>query len=369
MDVSSLAVMQMAESWNALTAAVEFAVSRITDDQDPLNEREAADGHQYVVRMLTAVSESALLTVDPTQPAFLPMLESVRFLGASGPDIDYDVALVEPGVRHRITGRRGGASFVGIAIYGHAGERGASGIVGSIDVDDLADDSGTFAYEFQHPDAARVIIRQYFHDRSTQPAGSWHIERLVDVDAAGRAHTASPTALPTTAGMAARVQNAAESLRWNAQLNRLWSPELRTTPNTFVRQPPEEIVAAITNPDVTYAFSWWRLADGEALVIDLEPPATRYWGLQLCDRWFQSYPERRSNINDRQIVRAPDAPVRIVISDGDPGHPNWLDTCGHRTGVMFFRWLHVDPDVLPRCRVVPVEDVAALSPTHAPVDS
>jgi hypothetical protein len=36
---------------------------------------------------------------------------------------------------------------------------------------------------------------------------------------------------------------------------------------------------------------------------------------------------------------------------------------------MFFRWLHVDPDVLPRCRVVPVEDVAALPPTHAPVDS
>jgi hypothetical protein len=352
--------MQMADSWSALTEALDFAVSRITGDQDPLNERELADGHQYVVRMLTAVSESALLTFDPSQPSFMPMLESVRFLGASGPDIDYDIAMVEPGIPHRITGQRGGASFVGIAIYGHAGEKGASGILGSIDIDDLVGDDDSFSYEFDHPEAARVIIRQYFHDRANQPAGSWGIERLVgvgDTDTSAEADSTNP--LPTTAGMAARVKNAAESLRWNAQLNRLWTPELRATPNVFVRQPPEEIVAAVTNPDVTYAFSWWRVDDGEALVVDLDPPATSYWGLQLCDRWFQSYPERRSNINDRQVVREPDGSVRIVIAAGDPGHPNWLDTCGHRTGVMFFRWLHADPDVLPRCRVVPAGRVAA----------
>jgi hypothetical protein len=351
--------MQMSESWAALSDALEFAVSRITGDQDPLNEREAADGHQYLMRMLTAVSESALLTFDPAQPAFMPMLESVRYLGASGPDIDYDVAIVEPGVAHRISGVRGGATYVGIAIYGHTGETGASGIVGAVDVDDLVARNGTFSYEFSHPEAARVIIRQYFHDRSTQPGGSWTIERQTDSDAAGGATVGEPVLqLPTTEAMAARVRNSAESLRWNAQLNKLWSPELRQRPNSFVRQPPEEIVAAVTNPDVTYAFSWWRIAQAEALVIDVDPPATSYWGLQLCDRWFQAYPERRSNINDRQIVREPDAPVRIVIADGDPGHPNWLDTYGHRTGVMFFRWLHADPDTLPRCRVVPVNEIA-----------
>ena len=47
-----------------------------------------------------------------------------------------------------------------------------------------------------------------------------------------------------------------------------------------------------------------------------------------------------------------DGSVRIVISDGDPGVPNWLDTSGHHTGVMFFRWLHADIAQQPVCHVV-----------------
>ncbi len=338
--------------------ALRFAVSCIDDDPDPLNEREAADGHQYVVRMLTAVSESALLTFDPTRPAFWPMLESVRYLGAAGPDIDYDVAIVEPGVPHRIEGRRGDATFVGICLYAHAGAQGAAGIVGSVDVDDVVDTDGRFTYEFEHPDAARVIVRQYFHDRAAQRPGAWTIERLDAADR-NRPGTASTAPLPTPAGVAARVANAAQSLRWNAQLNRLWTPHRRAVPNSFVRQTPEEIVAAVTNPDVTYSFSWWRIPDRQALVVEFVPPPTRYWALQLCDRWFQSFPDRRSNLNDRQVVPEPDGSVRIVIADGDPGHPNWLDTAGHRTGVMFFRWLHADPEVQPTCRLVPVGEVPA----------
>ena len=340
-------------SWARLGDALSFAVSRIEDDPDPLNEREAADGHQYVMRMLTAVADSALLTVDPRRPAFMPMLESVRYVGASGPDIDYDVALVLPGVRYRIAGERGSASFVGIAVYAQAGEQGASGIVAAVDVDEITGPEGSFVYEFDHPDSARVIIRQYFHDRSTQHRGHWTIDQVPPSPQEGGVVTR-----PTVAAMTERVVNAAESLRWNAQLNQLWSPERRATPNAFVRQTPDEIVAAITNPEVVYAFSWWRLEAGEALEIAFTPPETPYWGLQICDRWFQCYPDRRMNLNDQQVRYEPDGSVRLFLADGDPGHPNWLDTSGHRVGTMFFRWLHADPEVLPTCRVLSARDVA-----------
>jgi hypothetical protein len=52
--------------------------------------------------------------------------------------------------------------------------------------------------------------------------------------------------------------------------------------------------------------------------------------------------------------------VRLVLADGNPGHPNWLDTSGHLVGTMFFRWLHADPQALPACRLVPVGMVAQL---------
>lgn len=350
------------ESWRALTEAIDFATSCIDDDVDPRNEREAADGHQYVLRILRAVTESALVTFDPARPAFLPMLESVRHLGAAGPDIDYDVAPLMPGARHRITGTRGEASFVGITVYAGAGEQGASAIVASVDVDDIAGPDGAFTYEVGDPDAVRVIVRQYFHDRSAQAPGSWTIE-LLEADRAradrARADGAAPDRRPTVASVDARLANAARSLRWNAQLNRLWTPERRAEPNRFVRQTANDIVAAVPNPDVTYAFTWWRLDEGEALVVDVVPPPTRYWSLQVCDRWFQCFPDRRSCLNDRQVTTNADGTVRLVIADGDPGHPNWLDTSGHRTGIAFFRWLHADPEQLPTCRVVPATDLAA----------
>ena len=209
-------------------------------------------------------------------------------------------------------------------------------------------------YEFDHPEAARVIIRQYFHDRVAHTPGSATIERL-DTAAAGSTTTSAsavPVALPTLPGLAARISNAAQSLRWNAQLNTLWTPELRGHPNHLVRQTADDIVAAVSNPDVVYAFSWWRIAADEVLVIDVDSPECAYWSIQLCDRWFQCQPGRRTNLNNRQLSAAADGTVRIVVAHDDPGHPNWIDTSGHHTGTMFFRWLHADPEVLRQCTVM-----------------
>jgi len=339
-----------------LEEALAFAVGKIEGDPEPLNDRERADGNLYVVRMLSAVLAGCALQLDPDRPSFLPMLEPVRYVGGSGPDIDYDVAAVRPDSMYTVSGVRGDATFVGITVYAGAGVDGASAVVASVDVDDVLNPDGTFSWNFSHPEAARVIVRQYFHDRRTQSRGSWSIDR-VDTGAAG---SGAPTQrLMGTVEMHHRIVNAANSLRWNARLNELWTPERRMRPNEFVRQSADEIVAAIPNPDVVYSTAWWKIDDADDVaVIDFVPPATNYWGLQLVDRWFQCFPDRRSNLNDRQCVPNPDGSVTIVLSDGDPGVPNWLDTSGHRTGVAFFRWLHADIVNQPTCRIVSKANVS-----------
>ena len=341
------------EHWSRVTEAIDVATERIVGDRDPLNERELADGNEYVMRMLRAVSETSLVPIDLEHPSFLTMREPVRHLGAAGPDIDYDVAVLSPGERYRVAGTRGGAGYVGIVVYGSDGTGAASAILESVDVDEIADDAGAFTYDVEHPEAARLIIRQYFHDRATQPLGTWTIERVDHPKPAGTPATPRPNA----AIVSHRFANAATMIEWNAKLNTLWTPERRDHPNEFVRQSAEDIVAAIPNPDVTYSFTWWRIADDEALVIEATPPDTRYWAVQLCDRWFQSYPQRQSNLNDQQVTYEPDGSVRCVIADQDPGIGNWLDSGGHSTGVVFFRWLHAEPASLPTCRVAKVSEL------------
>ena len=58
------------------------------------------------------------------------------------------------------------------------------------------------------------------------------------------------------------------------------------------------------------------------------------------------------------IAYEPDGSWRIVVSDTDPGHPNWVSTAGRSSGLIWLRWFL--PDETPHrpvCRVVKVDEV------------
>ena len=89
-------------------------------------------------------------------------------------------------------------------------------------------------------------------------------------------------------------------------------------------------------------------------------PASRFTNVVLWNVHMQTleYRSRRCSLNAAQIATEADGTYRIIISDTDPGLPNWLDTGGHRRGTVFWRFLlpETQPET-PRCRVVPVTDL------------
>ena len=47
----------------------------------------------------------------------------------------------------------------------------------------------------------------------------------------------------------------------------------------------------------------------------------------------------------------------LVVAHEDPGHPNWLNPCGHRQGGMCWRWIRASEHPQPRTRVVKLESL------------
>jgi hypothetical protein len=101
------------------------------------------------------------------------------------------------------------------------------------------------------------------------------------------------------------------------------------------------------------------LADDEALVVTLTPPECDFWNFQLANYWLESldYRFRKIHVNKHTAVYRPDGSVEIVVATQDPGHPNWLDSCGHRRGTMCVRWIRAKTHPDPQTRVVKLADV------------
>ncbi len=89
----------------------------------------------------------------------------------------------------------------------------------------------------------------------------------------------------------------------------------------------------------------FHLADGEAILITLDPSGALYTGFQINDPWMIA-PDARSAqvcLNISQVEPNADGTVTYIISKDDPGAANWLDTTGYNDGFGIMRWQAVRP--------------------------
>lgn len=365
-------------AFDELLATLHDVRDRYVDSSErDFDEVEAVEGFRYAMHLLSEAND-LFVEGDPDRPRFSSMVTpSRKFLG-DNPDAIYFQARIRGDHGYRITGRRDRQCYVSFTVHGPDPAGGINGpVLADINDSDLdiAED-GTFELVLSPdeqpgtwvrlpPEARYVFVRNYWlAERSAQ--NDPDIAVRLDIEALD---DAGPAPVVDDELFAARLRDANAFLHAATLGSRVFgAPPVVQVP--FVSNEPNSVgtpwsfrsagVDAAGAVDIFYSSGTFALEPGQALVMEGVLPPSRFTNVMLWNVHMQTleYRSRRCSLNSAQIVTDGDGRYRIVISDTDPGTPNWLDTAGHRRGTIFWRFLlpEHDPET-PRCRVVPVSEV------------
>jgi Protein of unknown function (DUF1214) len=341
-------------AWRFFQEMLTNVTNIVTEDAE--TDRELLEGLRVIARVSSLCSQMAV-EADLGQPVFFDMCSPNRMIGGPNPDGNYYLAMIRGDRRYRITGTRGTSAYLGLQILAGTGLT-PRRMAGYLSDTDLAFETGSTSGEFaiilsaQQPtdsggaqwlripeDASSVVVREYLGDRDTETLATLRIEAL-DPD---------PVTPLTDAALAEQFTAMAWSLMKLATLHRTIKPELLDSPNTLLTSEAADLGPADTTPDNLYMLGTFRLEPGQALVLDIEPPDTRYWNVALESIWHECLEPRRrhSSVTNREVHPDADGRVRIAISERDFGFGHWLDTGGRHRGFVVLRWLDnpIPPDV------------------------
>ncbi|WP_370249792.1 DUF1214 domain-containing protein [Nocardioides sp.] len=349
-------------AWDALLAMFSDLADVVR--ADARDDRERLEGYRVLARVMALCSELSL-DVDPEVPRFFPMTTPMRQVAGPNPDGEYDLCALTPGRSYRVTGSRESVTYLGFQVMAGVGltPRRQAGYVSDSDLVLDADGRFTFVLAPRDPgtgehcvpipdDASAIVVRQYLVDRATERVATYDIEQL---------EPAGPVAELTDAALADQLG----AFMWTAfklmTLHRTVLPELMTETNRLVTAEAAALGSENTTPDNLYMLGMFDLASGEALVVDLEPPDTRYWSITLENVWHECLDPLRtvSSGTNAGFVRRADGTVRVVIAAEDPGVPNWLDTGGRGRGFIVLRWLDTPAPPRVQLTVTPLPEVTA----------
>ena len=339
---------------------VRAVEQRLLNADPPLEEADVLDGYRWALSLLRVASE-AYIWGDPDKPILVDVIGPYLKWGGDNSDAFYQLAPVDPSRSYRVTGNRGDAVYLSMTVYGGPDDgRYSDRIIDTINDRDLAPDAdGNFefiisAQEQQgywlklEPDAVFILTRDYLTDPDTDRRVQWKIEALDD----------TPRRPDTRADLSRRMRAARTWIREQAAMAPV------RLPANVLQEPypvPSRTVGWAAG-DAAYSMGAYELQPGQALVIEGTSPECVFWNLCLWNPFLHTYDytRERVTINGAHVTYAPDGSWQIVISETDPGHPNWVSTAGRSKGLIWLRWFlpEATPDPL-NCRVVDVAELAS----------
>ena len=359
---------ESAKALRELSEAIAGFEKRFAAEFNLRSETEFSEGRRAVLHHLHHGIE-AWLESDPARPVFKRFVTPEKKLLGDNPDAVYFTTAIDPAGTFRIRGNLADATYTSFtAEIGTAGGANATALGATLnDTEFEAAADGSYeiiASPEPHegnwlrldPGAGSITTRHYYErEVSVATDRLHHVPIMIEpVEDPG------PAPVPTDARIAAGIRNVTRFM--TSTLNAP-TPE-RTpawgslVPNQFTNKHPKGNdgigFAALDN---AYQMAPFVLRPGEALVITGRYPECRFANLVLWNRFIQTfdYTRRRISINRKQTVLEDDGSFRIVVAHEDPGVANWLDTEGHTTGTMFWRFQLATEEIPPlSTEVVPV---------------
>jgi len=336
------------EAW-AFVQQMLGDITRIVAE-DAENERELIEGLRVVARV-SALCAELTVEADPELPWFFDMCSPTRLIGGPNPDGAYLLAMIRGDRSYRVTGTRGTTAYLGFQVLAGTGMT-PRRMAAYVSDTDLKLHAGEFALVFSASepsqaeldgaqwiaipeDASSLVVREYIGDATTEESATLSID--------------SPRAHPPKAVSDAEAAQQFTAMAWTIMklttLHRTIKPELLDNPNTLITAEAGDLGDADTTPDNLYMLGTFRLDDDESMVVEIEPPDTRYWNVTLENIWHECLEPRRrhSSVTNKGVVPDTDGVVRIAIGGKDFGHGHWLDTGGRHRGFVVLRWLD-NPD-------------------------
>jgi hypothetical protein len=120
-----------------------------------------------------------------------------------------------------------------------------------------------------------------------------------------------------------------------------------------------------------YVAGRFEIAGDEALMVQLNPGACRYWNIHVCNELTSTldFMNRLIGLNGFQAAPAADGSYHLVIASADPGVPNWLDTMNHERGFIWGRMDSCANSDPPVTKKVKLSDVRSQLPSDTPAIS
>ncbi|MDD4602217.1 MAG: DUF1214 domain-containing protein [Bacteroidales bacterium] len=331
--------------------------------RDPFNQ---AEGLRYLTRLTRGGLEAFVEYCDPSFPVFRRMAHETVKLGADNPDNYYFNAPINGQYSYRITGKRNSAHYIGFFTQnGNYGSTGGLAPCGALEHTDLVvDEDGRFEIILSKTPSGKnwlkiedntsmVMVRQTFLNRYAEIPAEVHIENLD-----GKKHPDPVTPAMIDEGL----NNAAMFVAGASLLFARWAKGFQQHTNQLPLFDPAVSNAAGGDANIIYYHSHWKLAENESLVIEVYAPACDSWNFQLNNYWMESLDYRYFTIciNKATAHYEPDGKIRIIVAHRDPGHPNWINTCGHHEGTMLWRWYRLkegEKPVEPECKIIRSEEL------------